>query len=264
MVKKSGVSKAVFTDFENSPAEPFIPQTDYGAAAGKPAPAASAAKKTVSSGKPGRKTEHTQMDIEDYLRVLKTLGVQDEKRENFFGRLLVRTFEHKLTEANEAPDAEGQVSRSMLPGFFTVLHILLGRSLIERYQSMTKEIVQRTNGSLENIDWNKVYGNQDAKLITQDALVALALHLESIEESAGWFVDLVNDNSSAPHVKITVDEFNWRLTQNTFKGLLGDLFGELRETLATETGRLQMTRRHGAETCIKLVEFMGHLDVLKN
>ncbi|MEQ8193647.1 MAG: hypothetical protein RIB59_04070, partial [Rhodospirillales bacterium] len=243
MVKKSGASKAVFTDFENSPAEPFIPQTDYGAAAKKPAPAA---KKPASTGKPVRKTEHTQMDIEDYLRVLKSLGVEDEKRENFFGRLLVRTFEHKLAGLDEAPNADGKVSRAMLPGFFTVLHILLGRSLIERYQTMTKGIVQRTNGSLENIDWSKVYGSQDAKLVTQDALVALALHLESIEESAGWFVDLVNDNSTPGQPAIAANEFSWKFTESTFKGLLVDLFGELREILATETGRLQMTKRHGA------------------
>jgi hypothetical protein len=42
-----------------------------------------------------------------------------------------------------------QLSRAVLPGFFTVLHILLGRSLIDSYQEMTKGIIKRANGSLE-------------------------------------------------------------------------------------------------------------------
>lgn len=62
---------------------------------------------------------------------------------------------------------------------------------------MTKEIIKRANGSLENIDWNKIYGDKDAQHVALDALVALALHLESIDESATWFVDLVNDHSGA-------------------------------------------------------------------
>ncbi len=258
MADKSGASiqKKISTGQE-APAELFIPATDYGIVEEK---AKSAATKDQ---KASTKTEHTQMDLEDYLRVLRTLGVQDDKRENFFGRLLVRAFEHRLISPDETPKDDSQLSRAVLPGFFTVLHILLGRSLIERYQEMTKEIILRANGSLENIDWNKIYGDQGAQHITLDALVALALHLESIDESSKWFVDLVNDNSDSPQKISPTEILSLKLTQETFQDLLKDLFSELKEFLSSETGRLQMTKRHGAETCIKLVEFMEQLDTIE-
>lgn len=255
MPDKSGATaQKKTTSAEEAPAELFIPATDHNKVAMK----AKTAK--PKKAKAAKKTEHTQMDLEDYLRVLRTLGVQDDKRENFFGRLLVRAFEHKLINPDETPKDDSQLSRAVLPGFFTVLHILLGRSLIEQYQEMTKEIIKRTNGSLDNIDWDKIYGDKSAQHVTLDALVALALHMENIDESAEWFVDLVNDNSNSAE-KISPEALvDLKLTQGTFQGLLKDLFSELKEFLSTETGRLQMTKRHGVETCIKLVEFIDQLD----
>ncbi|MEL0106591.1 MAG: hypothetical protein VW802_06550 [Rhodospirillaceae bacterium] len=256
MANKSGASlQKKAQPAEEAPAELFIPATDHGKVAQK----TTTAKAKPKPAKAADKTEHTQMDIEDYLRVLRTLGVQDDKRENFFGRLIVRAFEHRLVNPHEAIKDDHQLSRSVLPGFFTVLHILLGRSLIERYQEMTKEIIKRANGSLENIDWNKIYGDKDAQHVALDALVALALHLESIDESATWFVDLVNDHSGASEKISAQDLLSLQLTQSTFQWLLKDLFADLSEVLSSETGRLQMTKRHGAETCIKLVEFMDQL-----
>jgi hypothetical protein len=153
-----------------------------------------------------------------------------------------------------------QLSRAVLPGFFTVLHILLGRSLIDSYQEMTKGIIKRANGSLENINWEKVYGDTEAQHVALDALVALALHLENIDESSEWFVDLVNDHSNTG-AKISSSELmSLQLTQKAFHGLLNDLFADLKEFLSTKTGRLQMTKRHGVETCVKLVEFMVQID----
>ena len=186
--------------------------------------------------------------------------MQDDKRENFFGRLLVRTFEHRLVSPNETAKDDIQLSRAVLPGFFTVLHILLGRSLIDRYQEMTKEIIKRANGSLENINWETIYGDKEAQHVALDALVALALHLENIDESSEWFVDLVNDNSNASAKFSSAELMSLQLTQTAFQELLNDLFAELKEFLSTETGRLQMTKRHGVETCVKLVEFMGQID----
>ncbi len=256
MVEKTGAAKANPVDTEEAPAEPFIPATDYGAETEKAPPP-----KPNKSKKPA-KTEHTQMDIEDYLQVLQKLGVKDDKRENFFGRLLVRTFEHKLASPGETPQDTSQLPRSALPGFFMVLHILLGRSLIESYQETTRDLIERVNGGLDNINWDKVYGNEEAKLISIDALVALAMHLENIEESMSWFVDLVNDNTKAPNAKIPAEELNWKFTDAAYRDLVKDLFAELRDVISTETGRLQITKRHGAETCIKLVEFMAQLDTL--
>jgi len=91
----------------------------------------------------------------------------------------------------------------------------------------------------------------------------LALHLESIDESSEWFVDLVNDNSNTGAKIFSSELMSLQLTQKAFHGLLNDLFADLKEFLSTETGRLQMTKRHGVETCIKLVEFMGQLDPQK-
>ena len=91
---------------------------------------------------------------------------------------------------------------------------------------MTKEIIKRANGSLENINWEKVYGGKEAQHV---AFVALALHLESIDESSEWFVDLVNDNSNTG-AKISSSELmSLQLTQKAFHGLLNALFADLKE-----------------------------------
>ena len=127
MADKSGASlQKKLTTAESAPAELFIPATDHGAVEVK-------SKAVKPKPKAPKKTEHTQMDLEDYLRALRTLGVKDDKRENFFGRLLVRTFEHRLVNLDEAAKIGRQLSRAVLPEFFTVLHILLGRNLIDSY-----------------------------------------------------------------------------------------------------------------------------------
>jgi len=156
MADKSEASlQKKMTTAESAPAELFILATDCGAVEVK-------SKAVKPKPKAPKKTEHTQMDLEDYLRVLRTLGVEEDKRGNFFGRLLVRTFEHRLVNPDEVAKIGGQLSRAALLGFFTVLHILLGRNLIDSYQKMTKEIIKRANGSLENINWEKVYGDKEA------------------------------------------------------------------------------------------------------
>jgi hypothetical protein len=56
----------------------------------------------------------------------------------------------------------------------------------------------------------------------------LALHLESIDESSEWLVDLVNDNSNTG-AKISSSELmSLQLTQKAFHGLLNDLFDDLK------------------------------------
>lgn len=205
------------------------------------------------------KTEYTQMDIEDYLRILGGLGIQEDNRGNYLGRLLVRAFEARLNSEESIEKTGRQFSREILPEFFTLLHFLLGHTLIERYQTMLKTIISRKNKNSKNFDWDCIYGDKDAQHIMLDSLAVMALHLENILGSSGKAAKFINGDFSAADKNILLNKTSIDLSQETFRMLLKDLFYELYDYLSTEVGRLRMTKRHGAETCVKLVDFVLNL-----
>ena len=66
MADKTGASiQKKTTEAEDVPAELFIPATDYGIVEEK----AKSSESKSKTQKASKKTEHTQMDLEDYLRV---------------------------------------------------------------------------------------------------------------------------------------------------------------------------------------------------
>jgi hypothetical protein len=98
-----------------------------------------------------------------------------------------------------------------------------------------------------------------AKALMLDAAVTIATYFTDYTRRSTWFIDLINVNlgslEGAPR-----EEAGWEMTPSGFKRFLDRLFAELREELATDSGKLRPTKRHGADVCAKIFEILATIE----
>ncbi len=180
------------------------------------------------------------------------------KRELPFDRIIVITFSELFMEQDFS--RFDRVSRRMLPGFFLALNMMLGEDLVEEYQEQCQLIVSRLREERgEDFDWEMVYHHQQAKAVMLDAAATIASYFADYERRSTWFIDLINGHlgslEGAPR-----EEAGWEMTPAGFKRFLDRLFADLRQELATDTGKLRITKRHGAETCASIFEILETIE----
>lgn len=177
-----------------------------------------------------------------------------------FNRMLVKTFSYMLENDSRKLRRSDSVSRRILPGFFTAISMMLGPDRLESYHGKCRAVVkilQKEYG--ENFEWDDIYESDDARAIVLDALIDISLHFEDIGRRADWFIELVNNHLPPPDKDTTQTEANWTFTRDGFKVFFNAIMSDLRDALASESGRLLITRRHGVETTIKLVDLVKEL-----
>ena len=162
-----------------------------------------------------------------------------------FDRIVVKQFSHLFHET----DRKGfdRVTRRMVPGLFVALNMMLGEDIIEEHQENCHVMVARLREEKgTEFDWEDVYASQEAGAIILDAQVAVAAHFSDFEKRRDWFIELVN-SILAPAAPENKDDEGWELTPAGFNRFLGALLGSLRSTIDTDAGKLQITKRHGAD-----------------
>lgn len=177
-----------------------------------------------------------------------------------FNRMIVKTFSHMLEDDSRKLRRADSVSRRILPGFLTALGMMLGPDKLEGYQGKCRAVVkilQKEYG--KNFEWDDIYDNDDARAVVLDALIDIALNFEDIGRRADWFIALVNNHLPPPDANTTQTEADWTLTREGFKVFFNAIMSDLRDALDSEGGRLLITRRHGVETTIKLVDLVKEL-----
>lgn len=180
------------------------------------------------------------------------------KRELPFDRIIVKAFSELFLEQDYS--RFDRVSRRMLPGFFMALNMMLGQDLVDDYQEQCQLIVSRLREERgEAFDWEQVYVHPHAKALMLDAAVTIATYFSDYNRRSNWFLELINSNlgslEGAPR-----EEAGWEMTPAGFKRFLDHLFSELREELATDSGKLRLTKRHGADTCAKIFEILDTIE----
>jgi len=168
------------------------------------------------------------------------------KRDQPFDRVIVKAFSELFLD--EDYTRFDRVSRRMLPGFFMALNMMLGEELVNEYQENCQLLVERLreeHGSA--FDWELVYGQPEAKALMLDAAITIA----DYDRRSNWFIELINGNLG-PMDGAPKEEAGWEMTPTGFKRFLDHLFKDLRDALATDSGKLRITKRHGAETCAQI------------
>ena len=172
------------------------------------------------------------------------------KRDQPFDRVIVKAFSELFLD--EDYTRFDRVSRRMLPGFFMALNMMLGEELVNEYQENCQLLVERLreeHGSA--FDWELVYGQPEAKALMLDAAITIATYFADYDRRSNWFIELINGNLG-PMDGAPKEEAGWEMTPTGFKRFLDHLFKDLRDALATDSGKLRITKRHGAETCAQI------------
>jgi hypothetical protein len=202
-----------------------------------------------------------EKSFEDYVRV-RERAVWDQKREFPFDRQIVKKFTHLFPSPGGLSLEDGAVSRRILPGFFLGMNLMLGEEKIEEYQDACRAVVDRLKAARgQKFSWKDVQGDKQIDDITVDAVVAISLHFAALDKRAEWFVELINAHLAPPDAGREGEAaINWQMTAEVFWTFLHALFSDARRLMSTEPGRLQLTKRYGAETCAYLAEILKFLE----
>lgn len=180
------------------------------------------------------------------------------KRDLPFDRVIVKSFSELFMEDDYS--RFDRVSRRMLPGFFMALNMMLGEELVEEYQEHCRLIVERLREARgDNFEWDEVYTDPEARALLLDAAVTIATFFKNYDRRSQWFMDLINGHLG-PMDGAPREEGGWEMTPAAFKRFLDHLFKDLRAELETDSGKLRITKRHGADVCADIFEILEAIE----
>ncbi|MBE0531942.1 MAG: response regulator [Rhodospirillales bacterium] len=181
--------------------------------------------------------------------VAKRQGEAGRVRENFFGRLLVRRFSTLFVENESNLSGEKVLSRSILPGFFVAVDMMLGPERVEEYQKQCQDIVKRlSDGDRTRLSWDEYYSDPEAVKLALDAQIKMALHFREIDKRVIWLTTLINNHVGS----VAHRPAGQAITPRDTITLLSFLFADLTAMLSTESGRRFVFRQYGQDTFARL------------
>jgi len=202
-----------------------------------------------------------ELSFEEYVKARERASWEQARRYPF-DRLIVERFAPLFASDGGPPLADGGLSRRLLPGFFMAMNMLLGHDITEVYQEQCRRLVAKIKEAHGNrLDWMDVYGDEAARTLTNDAVVAMVSHFEDLRRRGNWMVEVINGHLAPPDVGREGPEVEtWQLGERGFIRLANALYSDIREKMATETGRLRLTRAYGADTVAALADLLKRLD----
>lgn len=184
--------------------------------------------------------------IDDYTRA-REKARHEQSRANHFHRLIVHNFEHRFANETELSEQPELLSRRMLPGFFSMLQLMLGEQQLVQFERDAKRIVDRLVDQNDGkIDWPKVYRSPEARKLCFQAEVQIAKHFAETEKRLNWMVAMINANL-VPY-NGNPQTGGWTMTTQAAELMLSDLIRNLRAALANDNARAKMDKKFGRET----------------
>lgn len=182
-------------------------------------------------------------------------SVWDQHRDYPFDRLMVQRFSHLFKEGDTLGPED--LSRRMLPGFFVALGMMLGPDVVEENQRKLRVVVDRVQAQGKSVfNWDEVYQDQTSKGVALSTEVAIAIHFDEFEKRSDWFINIVNGHLIPVDADTHPNAANWEMTPARFKNFLNGLLKDLRAQLDTDTGKMAITKRYGAEACAGLFDIL--------
>lgn len=202
-----------------------------------------------------------EQSFEDYVKV-RERAAQEQARRYPFDRLIVQRFAPVFTTDGGPALTEGGLSRRILPGFFMAMNMLLGPDITEVYQEQCQRLVAKIKAAHGNqLDWRDVHADEEARTLTNDAVVSMASHFEDLRRRGNWMVELINGHLAPPDVaREGPGVENWQLGERGYILMINALYSDIREKMRTETGRLRLTRAYGADTVAEVADLLKRLD----
>jgi|GEM_PF-556867 len=197
--------------------------------------------------------------FEDYVTTREKAS-WSQSRKYPFDRMIIKTFSDMLEDDNRKLRSTDTVSRRMLPGFFMALPMILGPDKLAGYRGKCRAVVKLIKKAYgDKFEWEDVYESDDARAIVIDSLIDIAHSFDDIEKRGEWFIDIVNSHLPPPDDNTTPTEAEWTFTADGFRKFFKAIMSDLSDALESEGGRLLITRRHGVEETIELVDLMKSL-----
>lgn len=186
----------------------------------------------------------------------------DRAREYPFDRQIVARFARLFPEKGRWRIDENVLSRRMLPGFFMALNMMLGPEVVEDFQERCRAVLRRLKEERgEAFTWQDVDTSAAMNEVILEAVVGIASHFETLGRRAEWFMTLVNSHLAPADVEREgAEAATWQMTEGAFLYFVGALFSEVRAIMATETGRLRLTKKYGGDACAALFDILRQLD----
>ena len=173
-----------------------------------------------------------------------------------FDRVLVQRFEGLLARG---PGSKG-IPRRVLPGFFMAVEMMLGPQVLEACQEHCRVIVERISKAQGGkFAWPDLYAEPEAATLAFDALVAMAAYFADYDKRARWFLTIVNGHLGPAPANASPEEAAWQLGEAAFRDLLGALFAEIKDSVATADARTLFARKYGIDKCRAVAEALARI-----
>jgi len=119
--------------------------------------------------------------------------IWDRTRARPFERVLIQRFCHLFPSEGELHDAEGTVSRRMIPGFLKAIRQLVGHLHYKRLCQECKAIITRMKRQeMEEFRWYDIYDDRNANALIDEALAVVALTFVDFEKNLKWLLSVIN------------------------------------------------------------------------
>jgi len=163
-------------------------------------------------------------------------SLSEEHRTNAFHRLMVHRFEERLAPDNALDKTPDRLSRRMLPGFFSMLSLMVGQDNLAKFHRQTDTLVNRLRAELgDKFDWADVYDSKEGRRIALRAEILIARNFRDVEKRIAWLVAFINGNLIA--IKRALPGADWSFSEPAARNLLRDLFSGIRATMINKARR---------------------------
>lgn len=177
-----------------------------------------------------------------------------ENREQAFHRLMVHRFERRLVADKAVGGAPKGLSRRMLPGFFSMLSLMIGPDNIAKLSREADLLVARLKAEKgDAFAWADVYASKEGRQIALKAEILIARNFASFDKRIVWLIAFINGNLIS--VERSLPGADWTFTEPAARTLVRDLFSGVRAASTDAARRDALARSLGPET-------MGQLDAL--
>ncbi|MBL6932668.1 MAG: hypothetical protein ISR45_06930 [Rhodospirillales bacterium] len=211
-------------------------------------------------------------DGEAYLKELRTHIRQsiiqhekelwDQARKRPFDRMLVKRFSHLFPSEGELGNGDNQLSRKILPGFFTAMEMMAGKELFEQCQQACKALVKnRKKERGDDFLWRDFYEEETPNELVNDAFAVIVPHFSDFEKRSQWLINLINTHlAPADDYAFEGDAVKgWHMDKEGLNLLLNALFSPFRERLETTEGREKVVQRYGIKASRALEDVLVNI-----
>jgi len=175
---------------------------------------------------------------------------QEEHRQDIIGRLLVERFAKLLSPENNPEPGSKQFSRWIIPVFLSLVKMMVGENVYERYNQRAKQRLIALKDKLDKPTvWKEFFSTERAKLITDDILVDMAMVFDPFVQRRDWFINVINTKLKE-HTLTEQDHpsrGHWLFLNRHFYALIAALYKRVRIKLTDKEQQQFLADRYGTK-----------------